>query len=355
VAALAGMGQNTFAQTRRVFTVPQNFAEPADPARELFNAGQRFYDQYRFADAERTFREVIQKYPKSNIADRAEYYLIRTLAQSGKQAEAVERIDAFPKSYPKSAWNADAQEIKIQLTNQIPPKAVAVLVRTPQVPPAPPAPPTPFAVATPVVARPFGTQNLDPQITLQQEVMRAMFFTDAARAIQIAMDRLKSDMNDPLVLSSMNMIAFSGLPQAVPLFVDVARRSPNLRARKDAIFWMTQAASDKDAIVDTLMGLLPTSNDEDSDAVAFALGQIHTDKAFNALATIARDKHRTAKARASALRWIGQSQSPQAASTLEAVATTDSDITLRTEAVRWLSLMRTADANQALENILRKK
>jgi len=356
LAALAGMGQSAFAQTRRVVTVQQNFAESADPARELLNTGQRFLDQFRYSEAEKSFRDVVQKYPKSNIADKAEYYLIRTLSQNGKQAEALERINAFPKSYPRSLWNADVQEIQIQITNEIPPKAAAILVRTaPPAPPSPPVPPKPFPFVAPVIATPFGPQNINPQITLQQEVMRVMFFTDATRAIHIAMERLKTDMNDPLVLSSMNMIATSGSSQALPLLLDVAKNSPNLKARKDAIYWMMRAGGDKDAIVDTLMGLLPTSNDEDSDAVAFALGQIRTDKAFNALTTIARDRTRTVRARQSALRWIGQFQTPQAASALESIAVNDSDIGLRREAVTSLATMKTPEANQALENILRKK
>src|SRR5215467_9347885 len=197
LTVIAGLGVSTsvsFAQTGRVMIIQRNFVEegPVDrQARELFNAGQKFYDQYRYVDAERTFREVIQKYPKSSIADRAEYYLIRTLAQSGKRPEALERINAFPKTYPKSAWNADVQEKKIELTNQLPPRAEAILVRQVSIPPAPanpPSPPAPFgrkisAEGIRVGVMPFGAiggfpQSADPQISLQQEVMRAIFRSD---------------------------------------------------------------------------------------------------------------------------------------------------------------------------------
>ena len=139
---IAGLGISApvvLAQTDVHVTVRQrNFMEegPTDRmARELFNTGQRFYDQFRYPDAERTFRDVIQRFPKSSIADRADYYLIRTLSQNGKRSEALERINAFAKSYPKSAWNGDVQEIRIQLTNQISPRVEAILLS-----PAPPAP-----------------------------------------------------------------------------------------------------------------------------------------------------------------------------------------------------------------------
>jgi tetratricopeptide (TPR) repeat protein len=406
LTVIAGLGLSTpaaFAQTGRVVIVQRNFMEegPVDrSARELFNAGQKFYDQSRYPDAERTFREVVLKYPKSAIADRAAYYLIRTLPQIGKRTEALEQINAFPKTYPKSAWNADVQEFKIQLTNQVPPRAEAILLRQ-----APPRPPAPAAVArtiefvpsnipsppSPPATRPsffVGSQNADPQISWQQEVMRAFFRSDADRALQIAMERLKADMADPVVLSTLDAVAQSTSTQALPFLLDVAKNSPNIRARKDAIFWMSQSRGNKDALVDTLTGLLPTMTDNDADSVTFALGQVHTEKALNALAGIARDKNRSEKMRSSALLWIGQSgvpnrvpllddiyknggdslqirtqilfalsqtHDPQAVSILGNIAATDPDFTLRRQAVMWLGQIKSPEATQALENLLRKK
>ena len=80
---------------------------PPDEARDIFIAGQRSYDEGRFTDAENRFREVIRRFPKNQIADRADYYLIRTLAQTGKRTEALSLIDTFAKQYPKSSWQND--------------------------------------------------------------------------------------------------------------------------------------------------------------------------------------------------------------------------------------------------------
>src|SRR5688572_10088356 len=83
----------------------QQFAAPApDEARDLFNVAHRLYDEDKLADAERRFREVLQRFPKNEIADRADYYLIRTLNEQGKRSEALNRINAFPRTYPKSRW-----------------------------------------------------------------------------------------------------------------------------------------------------------------------------------------------------------------------------------------------------------
>src|ERR1051326_824357 len=83
----------------RTIIVQRFFAEPADPARELFTAGQKFFDQSRYIDAERAFRQVLLRFSKSTLADKTDYYLIRTLVQIGKKTEALDRINAFSKAY----------------------------------------------------------------------------------------------------------------------------------------------------------------------------------------------------------------------------------------------------------------
>ena len=367
---------------------------PPDEARDIFIAGQRSYDEGRFTDAESRFREVIRRFPKNQIADRADYYLIRTLAQTGKKTEALSLIDTFAKQYPKSSWQNDVLELRIQLTNQVPQTAERILL-----PPRPapvyvgvlgpaPAPPVPPAPPTPIVG-PFGPlQSSDPEISLQQEIMRAIFQSNGDRAIQIATERLQVNPGDPVVLSSMNMIASSRSPQAMPMLISIAKTSTNQRARRDAIFWLGQSRTDKDAVVDTLVGLLPSLSEEDSESVTYSLSQIRTDKSMNALATIARDKGKNDKVRNSAVHWIGQmrvanripllediyknsmdnskirtqvafalsqTREPQAITILGNMASSDPDIEVRKQAVFWLGQSRSPEASQQLERLLQRK
>jgi tetratricopeptide (TPR) repeat protein len=320
LGALAGPGmlqaQTVYVQTPRHFRPPLG-----DEARDIFNSGQRLYDQDNFVAAEKRFREVIQKFPTHIIAARAEYYLIRVLTQLGKRAEALARINSFGKMYPRSRWSTDVEELRIRLTNQVPPAAERVLLLAPPAAPAPPSPPAPPARGI-LIGQRNVVETQDSEITLQQEIMRAIFLSDAQRAMVIATERLKSNMADPLVVSSLNMLATSASSQALPMLLEIAKNSPSPKARKDAIFWMTQTKADKDAIADALTGLM-SSNADDWDAVTFAFGQLRTEKAVNALATIAQDKSRLEAARQSA--------------------------------VFWLRNMRMPEANQALENLLRKK
>src|SRR5215469_17956397 len=126
-----------------------------------------------------------------------------------------------------------------------------------------------------------------------------------------------------------------------------------MRARKDAAYWMTRVNSDKDRIVDTLMGLLVT--DDNTDGVTYALGQIRTEKSFNALAGIVTDKSRSEKVRAQALVALGQARDPRTVGLLGNIANGDSDLSLRIEALRWLGQIRSPEATQVFEKILLKK
>jgi len=377
-----------------------------DQARDLFNAGQEYYDEGKFAEAEKRFREVIQRFPQNVIADRADYYLIRTLKQLERKTEALSRIDAFGKSYPKSKWLNDVEELRISLTNEVPAQSVRLLQTPfgfapptppePQIPPAPPAPPIPPRGGRSIIVprsaqyRPGRIQITDPEVSLQQEIMRAVFISNVDRAIEIATERLKSDPADPVVLSNLYMVAESTnkSTRALPMLLDIAKNSSNVKARKDAIFWISQSKGDREAAVDALVAMLPSIQDDESDTVAFALGQVRNEKAVNALATIARDKTKSERARNNAIFWIGESNNANRVTILEDIyknsmdsvkirnqvafalgqhpdsravavlanmASTDPEIEVRKQAVFWLGRMKSAEAGEALENLLRKR
>jgi tetratricopeptide (TPR) repeat protein len=346
---------------------------PADPARELFNTGQKFLDESRYAEAEKQFREVVNKFAKSPYADRAEYYLIRTLAQVGKKEEALGRITRFPRVHPGSKWLTDVQELRIQLTNEIPARAEAILLtRGPAAPTAAPtaaqAPGSAPAVQVntgrgyATVRAPFPSlpaaaipgigefQLHDPEVSLQQEIMRAMFRQNTDRAIQIAGELLKINPANPVVLSSLNLVAATPSPQATSILLTIAKDGSNPKARRDAIFWLGQSRGD--STVDTLVTLLPSLAEEDSEAVTYTLSQIRSEKSLGALAAIARDKAKSEKVRSSAVMWIGQTRVPNRVGLLEDVYKNCMDSTsIREQAMLALSQTRESQARTVLGNI----
>src|SRR5258708_5643370 len=111
---LLGLGVAAFASTAsaqyaRVSALQSSLlpAPAPDEARDIFNAGLQFYDQSRYAQAEVKFREVLTRFPKNPIADRADYYYIRTLIQTGKKNDALRHINGFERQHPGSTWIPD--------------------------------------------------------------------------------------------------------------------------------------------------------------------------------------------------------------------------------------------------------
>jgi hypothetical protein len=276
---------------------------------------------------------VVEKYPKSSVADKAEYYLIRTLAQVGKTPEALSHIDAFRSTFPKSQWNEDVDELRMRLTSEVPAAARAILIRRVAAPSAP-ANATPSPAPSPL--SPDEVQNIQIQIGLLQEMLRALFQTDAPQAVQIVSLRLKMNMADQVVLSNMHMLATAPARQGLPILIEIAKDSPSPKARQDAIYWISHVPGDQSTTVDTLMGLLPSLKEDTSNAVTFALGQMRTDKAYTALAGIVTDKTRSDRLREQALVALGQNRDPRAISALENITIGDLDVRYRMRALHLL-------------------
>jgi HEAT repeat protein len=223
---------------------------------------------------------------------------------------------------------------------------------------------------------------------LQLEVLRVLFENNPDRAIEISTDRLRSDPADIVVLSSLHMVAQSRSDRAMPLLVTLAK-SPDSKTRRDAVGWIGRARGEKDSIADILVSLVPAmTGEEDSSAIAYALAQVNTPKAYDALASMARDKSKPERLRQSAVQSIGEAKltnrvtllediykassdnvrvrrtvigsltrgkEPQVVTILSNIATSDPDTNVKIAAVNYLGQIKTPEALKALENLLQKK
>jgi tetratricopeptide (TPR) repeat protein len=402
---LAILPASLSAQTTSLPALHFGFAGPMDAARDQFNSGRDLFADSKYPQAENVFREVVRKYPKNPIADRAHYYWIRSLIKQNKANDARTQIDAFVKLYPKSEWLKDVQEERLSLTNVVPPQLLANLAMTPESPrqgtPAPPAPTpppgpgarrgqqAPQAVIQGVRVAGRGAAEENPEIRLQREALRVLFEANADRAIEISAERLKADPADAVALGNLYMLAQSRSERALPMLVTLARTSPDVKTRKEAVTWISRSRGEKDTITDILITLIPSMvADDDSSAIAFALNQVNTTKSIEALAAMALDKNKSDRVRSNALSWIAesrvttrvalleniykgtmdssrirrqvvshlaQSKDPQAVRILANVAATDPDQNVKFEAVSQLGQIKTPEALKALEDLLMKK
>jgi len=402
VSSLAGQSRN----------LPTRFSfVEMDEARDLMNSGKALLENGKYTEASEKFRQVVDKFPRNPVAEQSNYYLMVSLSKLKKNAEALTLIDKFLKERPKSRWADDVRVLQVELSKQVPPGLLTSLTPRPPLPPetqttpvaarplqpgeqgtliqtpfgqtpAPPAPPARPAVAVRV------KPDDNPEVRLQLEVLRVLFENNPDRALEISTDRLRSDPSDVVVLSSLHMVAQSRSDKAMPLLVTLAK-SPDSKTRRDAIGWIGRSRGEKDAIADILVSLVPNmTGEEDSSAIAYALAQVNTPKAYDALASMARDKSKPERLRLSAVQSIGDAKltnrvtllediykassdnvrirrtvagalthgkEPQVVTALTNIATSDPDTNVKITAVNYLGQIKSPEALKALETLLQKK
>jgi len=79
-------------------------AAPAAPQpKDIYNLGLRLYKQKSYEAARGRFMEYVKKYPKSRLADNAQYWVGQTYYAQKKYEEAILAYNHLIKRYPKSS------------------------------------------------------------------------------------------------------------------------------------------------------------------------------------------------------------------------------------------------------------
>jgi len=237
---------------------PQSHAQTPSQnaaAKALFVEGRDFWDDGKFADAEKKFRDALTKYPRAEQSDRTSFYLITTLIKLGRIDEARGEIQGFNRNYPQSTWRSDVEEKRITLG--MPGNAfgiyrmqVPVQVALPL--PVPPGLQPPGRYAT--------TVSVTPNASLEQEFFRVIVLRDVNYAINLAKERLKANPSDPAVVSNFGTIAGSGSPQAFPFFVTIASDGPTPNTQVQARFWIGRLNNAEDAVGRAFIALTADRN-----------------------------------------------------------------------------------------------
>ncbi|MCF8035150.1 MAG: tol-pal system protein YbgF [Desulfarculaceae bacterium] len=78
-------------------------ASAAPQPKDIYNLGLRLYRQKSYSAARDRFTEYVKKYPKSNLADNAQYWAGETYYAQKKYEEAILAYNHMIKHYPKSS------------------------------------------------------------------------------------------------------------------------------------------------------------------------------------------------------------------------------------------------------------
>ena len=219
---------------------------PENPeARKLWNAGIELFNDGNFADAEKTFRETLTKYPKYQ-ADRTTYYLIRTLEKLRRFRDARTEIENFHRNFPGSRWRDDVDEVSLALggldNNQLQQEAKIAKERA--------------------ESERRGSPVLPPNASMDAQILRMIIRANPNEGIERIKERLKNDPADQAVLNNLGTIFSSNSPQALPFLLDLSNSAASPNIRTTAFFFAMRLNPDRVQVANTMMEMLGKKENE---------------------------------------------------------------------------------------------
>jgi tetratricopeptide (TPR) repeat protein len=215
-------------------------------ARKLSNEGIDLFNDGNFADAERKFRETLTKYPKSDVADRSDYYLILALEKLRRYQDARTEIDNFHRNYPGSRWRDDVDEKGLSLgasSNSIAEQEAKIAKER-------------------ALSQELSSTALPRNASMDAVILQMIIQQSPNEGIETVKERLKKDPSDPAVIANLGTIFNSSSPQALPFLLDLSNSAVSPTTRTIAFFYAMRRNPDQVQVANTLMEMLGKKENE---------------------------------------------------------------------------------------------
>jgi tetratricopeptide (TPR) repeat protein len=216
-------------------------------ARRLYSEGRELYDDGNYADAEKKLRETLTKYPKSDMADRTDYYLILALEKLRRYQDARTEIENFHRNYPGSRWREDVDEKGLSLgasSNSIAEQQAKIAKEQ-------------------ALSQQQGFTGLPPNASMDAVILQMIIQQSPNEGIETVKDRLRKDPSDPAVIANLGTIFNSNSPQALPFLLDLSNSAVSPTTRTIAFFYAMRRNPDKVQVANTIMEMLGKKENED--------------------------------------------------------------------------------------------
>jgi HEAT repeat protein len=374
VSLLAGNARVATAQrehTDRVLTL----GIAVDPADSLYRSGRAALTDGDYKRAASIFKQVTEKFPRSELAGDAMYWRAWALYKFGSNNrtkpdldDAMTALDRYTTAYSKNSKMAsDATDLRVRIRS-----AQAALGDANAA--------GDIAEDATKLRRQAPCTGSKADEEMRAAALDGLLSMSSEDAVPILTDVLKQRDACRVELRKKAVFLLSQKRSngIVPALLDVARNDPSTDVRGDAIFWLSQTRSD--LAVPALDSILfaPSADLELRKKAIFALSQQRDDRARSALRRAAEDEKmpdeirgeavfqlgnakladldyfrtlfRTTKSielRKKVLFSVSQSSAPEASNWLLDVAKDKAfDTETRKDAIFWASQHRTVDLNQ---------
>jgi len=243
-------------------------------AMETFKQGRDLIEAQNWEKAAEKFNEFIKGYPKEKDLDAALYWYAYALQKQGNKEDAAIPLKRLIQRFPGSSWRREAEALLVVMGYQ--------------------------NVVTDI------KNNDDCDIKIL--ALQSLFQADEDRAIALVTDSLKSGSTacPGFKSAAVSLLGSHGGARAIPMLLDIARTSPDLKLRLTAIK---------------------------------RLGEQHNDQVTDELIRL-YDADQTKELRAQVLRALFESRTPKATAKIVEIARSGNDLSLRQYAIRYISEVR---------------
>lgn len=316
-----------------------------DPADSLYRAARSALSDGEFARAATLFRQIGQRYPKSEYAPDAPYWEAFARYRMGGDAnlrEALSSLDAQRTRFPRASTRGDAQTLATRIQGELArrgdPAAAATVMGE--------AAGDVRGGGTGKGARGAGRsardcgagrgdEDGDEDSDARVAALNALMQMDAERAMPILREVLarRDACSERLRRKALFLVAQKQTPDAVDILLNAARNDPDAGVRRQAVFWMSQVGGERTLIV--LDSILRGSADADlRDKAIFAISQQNDDRARKLLRDFAQSSA-PAALRGKAIFWLGQNDhSPDNAAFLQSIYARETSDELRDQIIQ---------------------
>jgi TolA-binding protein len=304
-----------------------------DPADSLYRAAREQLNRGDYRAAARSFARIVERFPQSAYAGDALYweaFANYSIGEHEQLRDARRALDEQRRRYPKAATRGDADALLARVNGALAKlgddaSAQRVAESAQRISEAAQRS-AEDAQRSAEAARMNGTARGSSQQCASGDndddervaAINALLQMNAERAIPILKTVLarRDACSEGLREKAVFLVSQKHTPETENILLDVVRNDPSREVKKKAVFWLGQVNTDRAA--DALATMLASSGTDPElrEQAVFALMQQRSERGQTAVRAIAEDANAPEGLREKAVFWLGQQRSPENATYL---------------------------------------
>jgi TolA-binding protein len=276
-----------------------------DPADSLYRSAREALNRGEYRAAAASFAQIVERYPDSAYAADALYweaYAHYRIGDTGELRAALRALDAQKSRYPKAATRGDADALAVRVRGALAragdaDAAESVTAQATQVKPC----------------RTRTGKDPDDDDDERAAALNALMQMNAEQAMPILRQVLarRDACSASLREKAVFLVSQKRTAETEDILLDVVRNDPDSDVQSKAVFWLGQVHTDRAAQALEQMLLSKTTNEELREQAVFALTQQRTARGWAVVRAVAEDAQQPLDLREKAVFWLGQARSTE--------------------------------------------